>query len=92
MVKRRSRLKAISLLLGDANLLWHELVLWQVCPIPMCPRRIEQLAASLPSYPLGSFQKDVLFEAHGSKSAEPVSGNLDSSAVPDSLVLPLVYL
>lgn len=43
LVEWRLRLKAIRLLLGDANLLWHEPVPWQVCPIPMCPQRIEQL-------------------------------------------------
>lgn len=43
LVKWRLRLKAIGLLLGDANRLWHELVLWQVRPIPMCPQRIEHL-------------------------------------------------
>ena len=51
LAKEKLRLKAITAQ-SDASLLRGELVLWLVCPIPMCPLTVEQLSGSLPSSPV----------------------------------------
>lgn len=37
------RLRAVRLLPGDVDILWHELVPWLICPVPLCPPSPEQL-------------------------------------------------
>lgn len=37
------RLRAGRLLPGDTSILWHELVRWLICPVPLCPLSSQQL-------------------------------------------------
>lgn len=73
--KGKLRLKAVTAR-SDASLLWCELALWLVCPVPVCPLTMEQLSAPLSSSPVVHCERRFYWKPGGGKSAGPAPGNL----------------